>query len=288
MNQLEKELNERAKKTIESNDDILADVKLLLDNNAKEEIDTLRSIGLDFDINLAESKRTDNIIRKNAETRFNKTILHLRDIQKFGYDYRLFLKPANKYIGTIPADLGAELSRYCKEKSIALPSSSSYSRFYILAPPSMFKGHKTFSQIVFGSAKKVLDDRKERERLRRLDPILLYKLDDSDYYAVIKSWGNDFTASRKLDAFLHRRSTVNILMALFNIATVYTVFRFVKWQFFKFQSMDIVVKGEHKTAWFILGIIVAGACIIALGCWLLVEDCVFFRKDIKDELTKTE
>ncbi|MDW0189350.1 MAG: hypothetical protein QOA70_06835 [Nitrososphaeraceae archaeon] len=288
MNQLEKELNERAKKAIESNDDILADVKLLLDNNAKEEIDTLRSIGLDFDINLAEKKRTDNIIRKNGEDKFNKTILHVSDIEKFCHDYRLFLKPANKYVGTIPAELGAELTRYCKEKNIVLPSSSSYSRFYIMAPPSMFKGHKSFSEIVFNSAKKVIEERKERERLRRLDPILLYKLDDSDYFAVIKSWGNDFTINRKVDAFLHRPSTVNVLFSLFNMALVYSAWRFIKWEFLKFDSMDIIKKGEHKTAWFIVGAIIAVATLVGLIIWFAHEDLQMFRRDVKRELTKTE
>jgi hypothetical protein len=199
MNILEEKLVNISKESSKQGDEIVQDVKLLLEGAASEERSTLRAIGLDFDLNLAEKKLEEQIIKRTATDTLGKTIVLADDIKKMCINYRLYMKPAKEYIGTIPLTLGAELTRFCKEKNIILSGNTEMNGFYIIAPPRMFKGYLTPTQVFRKTVFDMDEERaKERQRIKDEDPILVYKLQEKGYYAIIKSWGNDFSWLRKI------------------------------------------------------------------------------------------
>jgi hypothetical protein len=227
MNSLEKKLTKNARNTVSEGEAILSDAKLLLDQNAQEEINVLRSIGLDVDIKIIHSKKEDILIRKKAAEHLGKKIVHKKEIEKFCSDYRLYMRRASEYAGRIPNDLGADLARYCKDKNIVL-THSSYSMFSIIAPPKMFVDYKSPVDVVVGAFKEVERERQERiaerKRLRDLDPILVYQLpEDSNYYAIIRSWGNDFTFLRRIYGFFTKKSVFKTTYFLFNALVIFAL-----------------------------------------------------------------
>lgn len=219
MNELEKLLVSKGDVSLSSGEAALNEVKQLLASNANNEINTLKSIGLDNDIKFIEAQKEDFIIRSQSAKKFERPVVSRADIQSILLDYRLYMKPAREYIGRIPADLGAELTRFCADKSIPLPASSEYSNFFIIAPPKMFKGYQSPMEIALG-ALNVAQREAERRRVEAAkDPILVYKIDDT-HFAVVKSWGNDFTPLRRFYGFITRRSFIKPFLALGTVAII--------------------------------------------------------------------
>lgn len=299
MNTLEKKLAERADKTTEDNESLVGEAKLLLSSNAADERNTLRSIGLDNDIQYIEEKQQDLLIRKSHGEKLDSQILHISEINGFCLDYRLYMRPAREFIGIIPTTLGADLHRFCKEKNIPLSAHNDYSNFLVIAPPKLFKGYESVAKTAAVSMDLVIEERKsrieeqkraERERLRQMDPILVYKLQEPGYYTVIKSWGNDFSGVRRLYGALTRKFSVKLLNFLANVALVFLSFKLSMWQFGYFRSLTTLVNGEIKAGiwWIVLAIIFCGAIAIANMIWISSEDTVSFRRKIIGRMTYNE
>jgi hypothetical protein len=221
MNPFEKQLTKNSEKAAEQTDKLVQDVKLLLDTNASEERTLLRQIGLDRDIQAIEEKKNNELTRKRAKDRFGRAIVSEVNIQDLCKRYRLRMKHASSFVGVIPSDLPAELVRFSKEHNVVIAASNSYNNFYVIAPPKMFSDYQTFGQIVY----KELTDREaeaaERKRLRDEDPILVYKIPDNPgFYAVIKSWGDDFTAIRRFYSLVMRPFPLQVLNFLHKVALV--------------------------------------------------------------------
>ncbi len=234
MNTFERKLAQNAKEHIAEGAEIVKDVKLLLAADAQKEISTLKSIGLDVDLRIAEGRKEDIMIRSTHGKALERQVVHISEIEKLCLQYRLFMRPAREYAGRIPADLGAELARFCEEKNIVLPNSSEYSKFFIIAPPKMFVKYKTPLQVLTHSIKEVWLEEKERreeaarerQRLRDMDPLLVYELPNQpDYYAIIKSWGNDFTPLRRLYAFMTKKFVLKMAITALHALVVYGLFR---------------------------------------------------------------
>ncbi len=245
-------------------------MKLLLAGAAAEERTTLRAIGLDFDLNLAEKKLEEQIIKGKAKDTLGKTIVLGSDIKKMCTDYRLYMKPAKEYIGTIPLTLGAELARFCKEKNIVLSGNTEMNGFYIIAPPRMFKGYLTPKQVF---KKTVLDMErvraKERERIKNEDPILVYKLQEKGYYAIIKSWGDDFSWLRRVYGWFTCAKNIGKVNYWTNTAAFWLVFYIMyKFNWFAAHYNNPITPNWTPSGWtFLSGII---SCLVALfvGFWL--------------------
>lgn len=301
MNTLEKKLAERADKTTGDNESLVSEAKLLLSSNAADERNTLRSIGLDNDIQYIEEKQQDLMIRKSHGAKLDSQILHISEINGFCLDYRLYMRPAREFIGIIPTTLGADLHRFCKEKNIPLGAHNDYSSFLVIAPPKMFKGYQNFGKTMAEGANLQLEERRtrleeekrrreERERLSRMDPILVYKLQEPGYYAVIKSWGNDFSTLRRVYGTLTRTFSVKILNFLANLLIVFAAFKLSMWQYGLLRSMTTVVDGEIKDgmAWVVLGVVLSGLIAVLTMIWLSSKDTVEFRKYIVARITYNE
>jgi hypothetical protein len=280
MNSLEKQLLKSNDKTIKGSDSILDEAKLLLSSNASEEINTLNSIGLNQELRFVQEITQDSIIRQSAKEKLEKEIVHIDDIKQLCLDYRLYMRPAREYMGTIPPSLGAELTRFCKEKNIVLPASSNYSNFFIIAPPKMFKGYLSPAEVVQEAMDIAIENERERIRKKNEDPILVYKTEEN-YYAVVKSWGDDFTPLRRVYGFFTRRITMNWLNFLGKILVSYLVLKGIAAQFFYFVAKDITNEAiKIKSIWTVAGIIIGILMAVGLSIWLFAEPCQDFRKQI--------
>lgn len=263
-NNLEKKLINNSKERVNSNHSEIEKVKLLLASDAKEETDVLKSIGLDHHIKIGENKQNDNIIRTTGEKKFGKPIVALAEIERLCKDYRLYMKKANQYIGSIPNDLGVELKHFCKKCNIdTTVKSNEYSDFFIIAPPKMFKNYNNPIENLIG----VVDDiKRERDEIREakirakeLDPILVYRdPSNAGYYAVVKSWGNDFTPLRKLYAFLTNEKVINMTISF--VARIFIPY--LIYLFYSFMNNGSTLYNINKNQ--ITGFNFAIQCIVGL------------------------
>jgi hypothetical protein len=211
-----------------------------------------------------------------------KEVLHLRDIDKLCKDYRLYLRPAKEYIGSIPPDLGAELNRFCKDNKIVLPSSSDYSKFFIIAPPKMFKGYDTPVRVVKRGFDKYIERVKEARRRRLEDPILVYELPERGYYAVIKSWGKDFTPLRRLYGMFTTQKAMKRVWWAFSFASIYGFYSGLSFWWNHFIVDD---KNALPEIFFVFSCI---AFVVGMLLWAFLDDARDFRRDIYRIVTENE
>lgn len=280
MNSLEKQLLRNNEQTVKGSDSIVDDAKLLLSSNAAEEINTLNSIGLNQELRFVQEVKQDLIIRQSSKEKLEREIVHIDDIKRLCLDYRLYMRPAKEYMGTIPPDLGAELTRFCKEKNITLPAHADHSKFFIIAPPKMFHGYMNPMRVVGNAANFAIEKERERIRKKNEDPILVYET-EKDYYAVVKSWGQDFTPLRRLYGFFTRKTTMRWMNFLGKILITYLIVRVGFAQFMFFLSKDVANNAlKIQSIWVILGIIFSLVLVIGLGLWLFSEGAMDFRKEI--------
>jgi hypothetical protein len=293
MNILEEKLVNISKESASKGDEIVQDVKLLLAETASEERALLKSIGLSFDLNLAENKLQEQIIKKSANEKLDKNIVLGEDIKKMCTDYRLYMKPANQYTGTLPPTLGAELLRFCKEKNIPLPANSDYSRFYIIAPPKMFKGYLTPYQVYKKTIDAMDEIKAEEKRRREEDPILVYKLDEPGYYAIIKSWGNDFSWLRRVYGFFTCKNNIkNVNYAVNTIIFWLLVYGCYKLNWFAAHYHNPSnLKDWSPSIWLAVSAIITVAIAIIEGIWLWDDSrggCRDRRKHLQNTVTDYE
>jgi len=287
MNTLEKKLVGIGKSTSEASEALVSEAKLLLESTASKERQVLRSIGLSAELNFTEAELENLQIIKIGKENLDKEIITLNDIKKFCLEYRLYIKPAKEYMGTIPATLGAELLRFCEEKSIPIPSSDNYSNFFIIAPPKMFRGYKSPVKVLA----MVNTARKEAIRKRNEDPILVYKIQNG-YYAIIKSWGDDFTWLRKIHGFFTRKKNIQRINVWINNIIFFMTLFFI-WKinahFYSWDYHQSELTKDNYVAW--KSIISSIGSVIGFAFvmnYLCSSDYVNMRDDIIDKVTEHE
>lgn len=241
MNNLAKKLIEKGENTIQKQEGLVETAKLLLSANAQEERTLLQNIGLNQEIEFFEAQKINILDKKNKSEQYKKPVVSLKDIQEICMTYRLYFRQSGQYAGKIPAELGAELVSFVKEHEIATGNHQSYSPFYIIAPPEMFLGSSTFVNQFFETNKELKNAYLEKQR----DPILLYKIDE-DNFAVVKSWGNDFSIIRRFKALMMTPLMLTLMTLVSFAATVYAV-EYAIWNLLP-QFFNIDLHAEKMTA----------------------------------------
>lgn len=219
-------LQHRENNTPES--DILKDVKLLLDGDQAKELSILHNLGLDAHLREAEKEYERKKMYEAINNEYEEFPVFSKDnIVKFCKDYRLYIRPSNEYIGTIPPDIGSVLSRFSEKYKLDLHISARRGQFFVMAPPEMFGDYKS----TFARAKEFLTlaEEEKEERRRKLaamakDPALFYRVEKpgvDPYYVLIKPWGNDFSTTRRvLGYFTNSIFPVKLAAFLFVVCIV--------------------------------------------------------------------
>ncbi len=264
MNPIEKELVKAGEKKINESMSLVNDVKMLLADNASEERELLKQIGLDRDIRFIESRKEDILTRQKQSEFFGKPIVHFSEIKKICEMYRMDMRHASSFSGVLPNDLPAELLRLTREKKIPIAAHHDHNNFMVIAPPKMFNGYQTLGEI-YAEGARIQREEKERARLaRENDPILLYKL-DNDYYAVIRSWGNDFSWMRRLYAICTTRFMLQVFNFLHKVV-LFAILATVSFHCWDWFANNIPAKGPQ--GWWIVGFCVGAAVNLIAAVWL--------------------
>lgn len=223
---LKTELDKKQQKKERDTDIVLSDVKLLLEGNQAQEKEILRNVGLDLHIGLGEQIMEKKLNIDKLTNEYKEFPVYSKEnIDSLCEDYRLYLRPANQFIGKIPADIGPILLRMSKEHNLNLDAKSEMqkNRFFVMAPPKLFNDYKTIGDKVVemnGVGKKAVK-RKAEEMLTELnnivapDPALFYSpVNDPDNMIMVKAWGNDFNIFRKIWGTLTKTNILAIVATL--------------------------------------------------------------------------
>lgn len=270
MNNLVKELINSSEKNVAEQTDMVAQAKQLLSCNDAEERRLLSNLGLDAEINFYEKQNIDLQNKIKHQEFFQKPIVTLEEIKSLCFKYRLYLRKSNLFVGKIPTYLGAALNRFVKEKGIIVGEHSSYTDFYIVAPPKMFSDYVSPGEAIVESAKKL---QANYHKMMNPDPILLYKLKDGNF-AVVESWGNDFTIVRKAKAVLHSPAMINFLAIVIFYIAIPSLFCAGLWSYIpEWAGIEVFSKSMSgwETGYHFAAIVLSLAFVIIYGVFFLIH-----------------
>lgn len=222
MNKLTKELEKFKKERMDGQQEIVQEAKLLLSSSEAKERTILKNIGLDAHLNYIEDKTRLNRLNEEFEKKYDGQIFHINEIKRLSIKYRLFFKLSRNYRGHIPADLGAILARMSDKHN----THTDAHKFFILAPPYLFKDYKTVGDKI---SKCVIDTKENTKHflndIVNPDPTLFYKIDE-EHYKLVKQWGSDFTILRAAIGFFTKNSFW--LRALIIVPFLYMLYAYIK------------------------------------------------------------
>lgn len=199
---LKKNRLKQQKKVEEDNEQFDA-ARQLLSGQQSEEINALKTLGLDKEINIVEQNKQLNALNQIYEKKFEDgKIYHISEIEKLAMKYRLYLRPTRMYRGGVPADLAPIIVRLKKQHNLYLGNSnnSDSGKFFILAPPSSFSDYISPKLKIQTFFDQTLSPIKNFKRILT-DPIAFYQI-DNEHYLFLKKWGSDFTFFRRVLGFL--------------------------------------------------------------------------------------
>jgi len=205
---IEKELDSLREKDIAPIEENTVSVaKQLLANNAAEEVNLLLDLGISKEL-VNENRRIKRTnVRKQAEEKFGRKAYTAQEISDIGKRYFLKTEKSATFLGPIPSDLGSVLVRFCKEHNINTSFNVEKERFFIMAPPKMFKGYKTFTDhhVDFFDALKA---EKDKFIATFNDPQIFYLDSTTNLFIHIKGWGSDFILGRRIIGYLRRTAVL--------------------------------------------------------------------------------
>lgn len=188
-----KELKEERQDSInqvQKMEEVIGEVKLLLEGNELAEREILKEAGLDSQLVKFENKKGLDLERKKFEERY-ETVYTETEIKSICQKYHLKFLKSNYFKGNIDPVLGAKILNFFKARNIDSHNYEASKNLYIMAPYEAFN----------------LEDLPEP---KKIDPVIFYKLAE-DKYAMIHKWGNDFSIYRLLRGMvMYNRKTSNI------------------------------------------------------------------------------
>lgn len=181
-------------------DTLIAETKLLLQDNAWEERDMIVSIGLSHTNKVFEEELESNILLKQNELEYD-VVYTKAHIQSLCRKYRLRLLSPYSYKGATPPSLGRDVINFQNKYNIPKMHSSNV---VMLAPAELFN---TPSISPLKALAKGINNFVQSQK----DPALLY-ITPERFYVPIKSWGSDFTILRRIKGWLFYRA-MNLALA---------------------------------------------------------------------------
>lgn len=216
--ELEKSL--RNKKNVTENNDVLKEVKGLLEYDGLRDLQMLRSIGARSTLVQSEEEKGRVLEIEKQEQFLSGKIFTKEQIITLATKYRLKFLQSQYYTKYIPPSIVPEIrdmERHISaqmsidrakkenltiEEYIAKTGGVKYSidntklgsNFYVLAPASMFKTEKTAAFTI-----------------QAKDPVMFYT-EDHEHFRLVKKWGTDFTIFRRIQGWLTKSNSRHIWM----------------------------------------------------------------------------
>lgn len=219
--ELEKSLVER--KNNDKNNDVLGEVKGLLEMDTIRDVHILRSIGQQSTLAQSEKERGAVLEIEKKEQFYSGKVFTKDQIVSLAVKYRLKFLPSKHYTKYIPPSIIPEIKdmerhisnqmnidRANKENctleeylektdggiKYTIDDTCLKNNFYILAPANMFKLEKTTAFSI-----------------KAKDPVMFYS-DDNEHFRLVKKWGSDFTIFRRVLGWLTKSIATHIIFYL--------------------------------------------------------------------------
>lgn len=183
MSNIVKEL-EKTKSTefaeVEGND-VIKEVKLLMDGDQQEDLRIFRALGNHHSIAVSESELGKKLELEKLDSVYHGGVFTTGQIKKLAVKYNLRFLPTNLYTGKMDVQVAAKIKQFSKDTDTIITDGAIRYNFRILAPEQSFKlrGERT---------RKFWEDK---------DPAIFYKIDET-HYRLIHKWGADFTIQNRI------------------------------------------------------------------------------------------
>lgn len=239
VNELEKTLVKR--KEADKKNDVLGEVKGLLELDTIRDVHILRSIGQQSSLAQSEKERGAVLEIEKKEQFYAGKVFTKEQIVALAVKYRLKFLKSKHYTKYIPPSIIPEIKdmerhisnqmnidRANKENctleeylektdggiKYTIDDTCLKNNFYILAPANMFKLEKA---TVF--------------TIKAKDPVMFYT-DDEQHFRLVKKWGSDFTVFRRILGWLTKSVSTQVLFYLSIFASiVLCLSMFINWHF---------------------------------------------------------
>lgn len=219
---IEKELQNKKESAYNKQEDVVKEVKLLLEGKTQQDLQTMRHLAPNSVAITNERKLGLNLEIEKLDEEYGK-VFHIDQIREIAIEYRLRFLRSKHFRGNLDVVAISKLNEFAKETNTNLDTHTLGSKFYILAPPEQF---------ILKDFYKVIDK----------DPVLFYKIDDL-HYRMIHKWGKDFTVFRRILGFkwknsfnkrlVHQALLFPIVMTLMAIASnSMFAYEYPKWLIF--------------------------------------------------------
>lgn len=267
--ELEKSLVER--KNNDKNNDVLGEVKGLLEMDTIRDVHILRSIGQQSTLAQSEKERGAVLEIEKKEQFYSGKVFTKDQIISLAVKYRLKFLPSKHYTKYIPPSIIPEIKdmerhisnqmnidRANKENctleeylektdggiKYTIDDTCLKNNFYILAPANMFKLEKTTAFSI-----------------KAKDPVMFYS-DDNEHFRLVKKWGSDFTIFRRILGWLTKSVSRHVFfyLSIFSVITL---------------LLSTSISWHFMWLWLLMGI----AClIIFVPCEVEIDDNFAGRK----------
>ncbi len=211
------------RKNADKKNDVLDEVKGLLEYDALQDVHILRSIGLNSTLAQSEAERGAVLEIEKKEQFYSGKVFTKTQIIALAVKYRLKFLQSKHYTKYIPPSIIPEIKdmqrhisnqmnidRAKKENctleeylektdggiKYVIDDNCLKNNFYILAPANMFKTEKATAFSI-----------------KAKDPVMFYT-DDNTHFRLVKKWGSDFTIFRRILGWLTKSVSTQVFFYL--------------------------------------------------------------------------
>lgn len=201
----------------DNKNEIISDVKLLLDSAASEDLRIANALGKHHSLAIAQNKIGMQIELNELDEKYEGNVFKIDAIENICIKYNMrFLKSAN-FAGHLDVSAIHKIKEFSKATGTEITDGNLQHNFYILAPDESF----------------VLNQ--ERMPRKSDDPAIFYKIDER-HFRLIHKWGQDFTLFRLWKGLMWRslllRYWLVTILSILCIASVVFTFGISKWWLF--------------------------------------------------------
>lgn len=184
--------------------EIISDVKLLLDSDSSEDLRIANALGKNHSLAIAQNKIGMQIELKELDEKYAGNVFKIEDIKSLCIRYHMRFLKTTHFSGHLDITAIHKIKEFAKETGTEITDGNLQHNFYMLAPNESFKL------------------KSERMPRKSDDPAIFYKIDEK-HYRLIHKWGIDFTLLRLWKGLMFRSLRIRYwLVALLFIIAIST------------------------------------------------------------------
>lgn len=165
--------------------EIISDVKLLLDNDSSEDLRIANALGKNHSLAVARNKIGMQIELNELDEKYAGKVYRVEDIKALCIKYHMRFLKSEYFSGHLDVTAIHKIKEFAKQTGTEITDGNLQHNFFILAPNESF------------------ELKQERMPRKSDDPAIFYKIDEV-HYKLIHKWGIDFTLLRMWKGLMWR------------------------------------------------------------------------------------